>query len=65
MWELDQATHFDCLIRNVDLAAAVQEVTAIAEGHRAACWDDKDRDWVRRYGASLQRELQQLHQQKG
>lgn len=65
LYELDQATHFDCLIRNDDLAAAVQDVTAIVDGRRAACWTEKDRDWVRRYGASLHRELQQLHQQKG
>jgi guanylate kinase len=65
LYELDQAGDFDCLIRNDDLTAAVQEVLEVVEGGHAACWTDKDRDWVRRYGASLQRELQQLQQQKG
>ena len=57
--ELAQATKFDCLIRNDDLDIAVNDVVEIAEGAREACWDEKDRDWVARYGASLHAELQQ------
>lgn len=58
-YELTQATQFDCLIRNDDLDTAVRDVVQIAEGTREACWDEKDRDWVARYGASLHAELQQ------
>lgn len=60
--ELEQASKFDCLIRNDDLDTAVDNVVAIAEGRRAPQWAQDDRDWVKHYGASLH---DQLHQQKG
>jgi guanylate kinase len=60
--ELEQAPKFDCLIRNDDLATAVDSVVAIAERKRTPAWTQQDRDWVKQYGTNLHEEM---HQQKG